>query len=172
LVDEELREILIERDDVNEIRFEDLINKCEVIDIFKYERLDKFTWLIADRLADRLETDKDKLYALLKKREKDADIIVHPGIAIFSHVIKGRNKFEIILVRSKKGIIFSDDAAPVHAFFVIVASPDQQSYFLHSLMWIVQIAEETDFEEEWINARDVHELRDIILSSWKKRKTF
>ncbi|MCK5261033.1 MAG: amino acid permease [Thermoplasmatales archaeon] len=171
LVDEELREILIERDDVTERRFEQLIKKCEVIDVFKYMRPDKFAWLIANKLADRLDTDKDKLYMLLKKREEDSNIVLHPGIAIFSHIIKGRDKFEIILVRSKKGIIVSDDIDPIHAFFVIVASPDQQSFYLHSLMWIVQIAEETDFEEEWIRAKSIEELRDIIISSWKKRKS-
>jgi amino acid transporter len=171
LVDEELREILIERDDVTEKRFEQHIKKCEVIDIFKYMRPDRFAWLIANKLADRLDTDKDKLHALLKKREKDSNIIVHPGVAIFSHIIKGRDKFEMILVRSKKGIIVSDDIDPIHAFFVIVASPDQQSFYLHSLMWIVQIAEETDFEEEWIKAKNIEELRNIIISSWKKRKS-
>ncbi len=171
LVDEELREILIERDDITEKRFEQLIKKCEVIDVFKYMRPDKFAWLIANKLADRLDTDKDKLYMLLKKREEDSNIVLHPGIAIFSHIIKGRDKFEIILVRSKKGIIVSDDIDPIHAFFVIVASPDQQSFYLHSLMWIVQIAEETDFEEEWIRAKSIEELRDIIISSWKKRKS-
>ena len=170
LVDEELREILIERDVVTEKRFEQLIKKCEILDVFKYMRPDKFAWLIANRLSGRLDIDKDKLHALLKQREKDSNIIVHPGIAIFSHIIKGRDKFEIILVRSKKGIIVSDDAGPVHAFFVIVASPDQQSFYLHSLMWIIQIAEETDFEKEWINAKDIDELRDIILKSWAKRK--
>ncbi|MCK5636374.1 MAG: PTS sugar transporter subunit IIA, partial [Thermoplasmatales archaeon] len=64
----------------------------------------------------------------------------------------------------------SDDVDPIHAFFVVVASPDQKSFYLHSLMWIIQIAEETDFEEEWIKAKDSEKLRDIILSSWKKRK--
>ncbi len=172
MVDEELREILIERDGITERRFEQLIKKCEVVDVYKYKRPDKFAWLIANKLADRLDTDKDELHTLLKEREKDSNIIVHPGIAIFSHIIKGRDKFEIILVRSKKGIIISDDANPIHAFFVIVASPDQQSFYLHSLMWIVQIAEETDFEEKWINAKDIDELRNIILSSWKKRKAF
>jgi amino acid transporter len=170
LVDEELREILIERDDVTERRFEHLIKKCEVVDVFKYMRPDKFAWLIAHKLADRLNTDKHKLYALLKKREEDSNIILHPGIAIFSHIIKGRDKFGIILVRSKKGIIISDDAAPIHAFFVVVSSSDQQSFYLHSLMWIIQIAEETDFEEEWIKAKDSKELREIILKSWRKRK--
>ena len=170
LVDEELREILIERDDITEKRFEQIIKKCEVVDVFKYMRPDKFAWLIAHRLADRLDLDEDKLHSLLKKREKDSNIVLHPGIAVFSHIIKGHDKFEILLVRSKKGIIISDDVEPIHAFFVIVASPDQQSFYLHSLMWIIQIAEETDFEKEWIKALDSEALKNIILQSWKKRR--
>jgi hypothetical protein len=38
-------------------------------------------------------------------------------------------------------------------------------------MWIVQIAEETDFEEEWLKAKDGEELRDIFLKSWENRKS-
>jgi len=170
LVDEELREILIDRDDITERRFEEIISKCEILDVQKYKRPDKIAWLVSQKLANRLDTDKEKLHSLIKKREKDSNIILHPGMAIFSHIIKGRDKFEMILVRSKKGILFSDDADPIHAFFVIVASPDQQNFYYHSLMWIVQIAEETDFEEKWINAKDIDELRNIILSSWRKRK--
>jgi len=37
-------------------------------------------------------------------------------------------------------------------------------------MWIVQIAEETDFETEWIIAKDDEELKNIILTAWKKRE--
>ncbi len=170
LLDEELRGILLDRDNVTERRFEEYIKKCEIIDVFKYERPDKFAWLIANKLAEDLKTDKDELYALLKNREKDSNIIVHPGIAIFSHIIKGRDKFEVILVRSKKGIFISDDADPIHAFFIIVASPDQNNFYLHSLMWLAQIAEEVDFEKEWINAKDTEELRDIFLKAWKRRK--
>jgi amino acid transporter len=170
LVDEELREILIERDDITERRFEEQIKKCQVMDIYKYQHPDKFEWMITNKLAKRLDIKKDKLYEQLKKREKESNIILHPGVAIFSHTIKGRNKFEIVLVRSKKGIMLSDDNTPVYAFFVILATPDQQSYYLHSLMWIVQIAEETDFEKKWINATDTDDLRDVILSLWKKRK--
>jgi amino acid transporter/mannitol/fructose-specific phosphotransferase system IIA component (Ntr-type) len=172
LVDEELREILIERDDVTEKRFEQIIKKCEVIDIYKYQLPDKFARLIAHKLAERLDTDEDNLYRFLKNREKDSNIVLHPGIAIVSHIIKGRNKFEIVLVRSKKGIFLSDDIDPIHAFIMIVATPDQQSFYLHSLMWVAQIAEETDFEKEWIDAEDSGELRDIIISSWKKRKIY
>jgi len=65
LLDEELREILIERDDVSEKRFGDILRNCEIIDVFKYERPDKFAWLVANRLAERLDIDKDKLFKMV-----------------------------------------------------------------------------------------------------------
>lgn len=170
LVDEELKEILIERDQLEEKRFENLIKKCEVLDLFKYMRPNKFAKLIAEKLTKRLDIKEDKLFKLLMKREKDSNICIHPGIAVVSHMIKGRDKFEIIIVRSKMGIFLADDIPPVHAFFIIVASPDKKSLYLHSLMWIVQIAEETDFEEEWLKAKDEEEIRNIFLKSWRKRK--
>jgi amino acid transporter len=170
LLDEELREILIERDDVTEKRFEDILSKCEIFDVFKYEKPDKFAMLIANRLAERLNIDKNKLYKLLMKKEKDSNVMVHPGIVILSNIIDGSDKFEMIIVRSKKGIMLFDNVPPVHAFFVVVSTPEQQSFYMHSLMWIVQIAEEIDFKKNWLDAKDADELRNIILSSWRKRK--
>jgi mannitol/fructose-specific phosphotransferase system IIA component (Ntr-type) len=105
-------------------------------------------------------------------KEKDSNVMIHPGIAILSNIIDGRDKFEIILVRSKNGIILSDNAPPVHAFFIVVSTSEQQSFYMHSLMWIVQITEETNFEKEWLNAKNSKELREIILSSWRKRKRY
>jgi amino acid transporter/mannitol/fructose-specific phosphotransferase system IIA component (Ntr-type) len=171
LVDEELREILIERDELEEKGFENLIKTCDVIDIYKYHPPEKFSMLIAEKLSERLNMSENKLFTLLMKREKDSNIVAHPGIAIISHMIKGRDKFEIIIVRSKKGIFLFDNVNPIHAFFVIVSSPDKKSLYLHTMMWIIQIAEETDFEKEWINAKDEDELREIFLKAWKKRKT-
>ena len=75
-------------------------------------------------------------------------------------------------MRSKKGIMISDNIDPIHAFFIIVASEDQQSYYLHSLMWIAQIAEKADFEKEWIAAKNDKQLRDIFLKAWKRREIY
>jgi len=170
LIDEELREILIERDDVTEKRFEDIIKECEVVDLEKFLHPDEFTQLVAYKLATRLNIEEARLYKLIKKKRTISNFVVHPGVAIFSHTIKGRDKFDMIIIRSKKGFIVSDDSDPIYMFFIIVASPDQQSFYLHSLMWIIQIAEEMDFEEEWMKAKDDKELKEIILSSWRKRK--
>jgi len=172
MTDEELREILIERDDITEKRFKEIINKCEIIDIDKILHPEELAHLISHKLSEKLNIDEKKLYKILRRKERDSNIIVHPGVAILSHTIKGRDKFEILLIRSKKGLIISDDVDPINAFVIIVASPDLQNFYHHSIMWFVQIADEIDFKDEWINAKDSEGIRDIILSSWKKRKTF
>ena len=143
--------------------------ECEIIDLYKYLRPDKLALMLAEKLTKRIDIDIDKLYKLLRTKEKDSNVVIHPGIAIVSHMIKGRDKFELIIVRSRMGMFLSDNVDPVRAFFVIVASPDKQSLYLHTLMWLIQIAEETDFEKEWPNAKDADELRKIIINSWKKR---
>ena len=125
---------------------------------------------MAEKLASRLDINKEKLYKIIRKRETDSSIVVRPGIAIVSHIIKGRDKFEMLLVRSRKGIIISSDADPIHAFFMIVASSDQQNFYFHSLMWVVQISEEIDFEKEWLDAHDIEELRGILLTAWDRRE--
>jgi amino acid transporter/mannitol/fructose-specific phosphotransferase system IIA component (Ntr-type) len=169
LLDEELREVLIERDNIIESRFEQNIKNCTVLDLKYFVPPEEFAEKVAEPLAKRLNMSEDELYRRLIKREKSSNIIVRPGFAVISFHIKGRNKFEIELIRTKRGARFSDEFPPVRAAFIVVSSSDEQNFYLHSLMWMVQIAETVDFEKEWINAKDSNELREIILESWRKR---
>lgn len=171
LLDEELREILIERDNIIEARFEQNIKNSVVLDLKYFVPPEEFAEKVAEPLAKRLNLSEEELYIRLMNREKDSNIIVRPGFAVISFHIKGRNKFDIEFVRTKRGARFSDDFPPVRAAFILVSSSDEENFYLHSLMWIVQIAERVDFEEEWINAKDSEELRKIILRSWRERGT-
>ena len=169
LLDEELREILIERDNITEARFERKIKDCVVLDIKKFLPPGEFSHHVASHLSKRLNMKEEDLYKKLKNREKRSNIIVRKGFAVISFHIRGHNKFEIALVRSKKGAYFIDKSPYVHAAFIIVSSNDEQNFYMHSLMWMVQIAEGIDFEKEWMDAKNKKELREIILKSWKKR---
>ncbi len=169
LVDEELREILISRDEVTEKRFLHILDNCEIVDLYKYLLPDNFMKLMAERLSKRLRIKEERIYRLLKNR-KDSNFIMHPGVAIFSHIIRGKNKFEMVVVRSRKGLMMGDSSEPIHTFFLIIASADQESFYLHSLMWIVEMAGNPDFDAKWIDAKDKKELRQVLINAWVNRE--
>ena len=169
LLDEELREILIDRDDIIQDKFEDKIEDCVVLDLNHFVAPNEFAKIVAKPLSEKLKLSEKELYKRLKSREKDSNIIVRPGFAVISFHIKGRRKFEIALVRTKRGAIFSDDEPPVHAAFIIVSTPDKQNFYLHSLMWMVEVEEELDFGTAWKKAKNNHELREVFRSAFRKR---
>ncbi len=169
LLDEELREILIDRDEITETKFEQTIKDCLVLDLTHFVPPEEFAKEVAKPLSKRLKLSEKELYNRLMKREKSSNIMVRPGFAVISFHIKGRNRFEIALVRTKKGANFSDQFSPVHAAFIIISSSDKQNFYLHSLMWMVEIEEELDFEKDWMRAKNQEELRNVFLSAFRKR---
>jgi len=69
LLDEELREIIIERDDVGEKRFEEKLNNCEVLDLKHFISPEEFSDQVSKKLAKRLKMNRNDLYEKLIKRE-------------------------------------------------------------------------------------------------------
>ncbi len=170
LIEEELREILIERDNICEERFERLIKKCPVIDLKTSLSPDEFTKIVTNSLAERLKTSREELFKLLIEREQKPQAIIHSRVVCLPLTIQGHSKFEVILVRDREGITFSYKSTPIHGAFIIVHTPDEERFWYHSLMWIIASVEKEDFDKKWLNAQNREELRNIILSSWRKRK--
>jgi len=173
LLDEELREIIVERDNIAIERFEHLIKKCPVIDLKTPLSINNFYKKIANSLAERLKIEPEKLMKLLLRQKKESEITICSGVGCLFINIRGHNKFEIMLARDRKGITFpsKSSSSPVHAMFIIVSTRDEYIFYLHSLVWIIKILEGNDFDNKWLNAKNIKELRNIILSLWRKRFT-
>jgi len=169
MTDGELRDILICRDDIDEQRFTKLLNKCPILDLYKYLAPQKLFKSVAKELESRLHLSQKQIYKLLKKRTEESNVVITPGTAIFSHYIKNRNTFEILAVRTRKGLMISKDIDPIHNCFIIVASPDQESYHMHSIMWLTKITEHPDFHKNWMMAQSIQDLRKILLDAWESQ---
>ena len=165
----ELKEILRRRDEIVEDRFDRLIKDALILDIDRSLSADEAFKKISDKLSGRLSIGSDKILELFKTREELSSTVIHPGLAIPHIIVEGKRKFDILLVRCKDGIIFPKAANPVKAMFVLIGSMDERNYHLRALMAIAQIAQEEDFEKNWLAARNIDELRDIILLSSRKR---
>ncbi|UCC11245.1 MAG: PTS sugar transporter subunit IIA, partial [candidate division WOR-3 bacterium] len=166
---EELREIVKEREEIIEDEFDRIIKDAIIIDIPEQVHFDKFIKIAAQNIKQRLGVEEKILLNLFVEREKQSCTALRPGLAIPHIVIDGEQTFDIVLVRAEQGIVFPDAPEPVHIVFILVGTRDMRNLHLRALMAIAQISQHPDFDERWMNAKKVEDLRDIILLGKRKR---
>jgi len=169
-LEEELKQIALQRDEIMPDRFDKLVENCTILDIDNSISAKELFKLTAKELVHCTGLDEEKLYELFIGREKESTTVVKPGLAIPHIVVAGTNVFEILLVRCKKGVVFSELGEPVKTAFILIGSSDERNYHLRALMTIAHIVSESDFERRWFQAKNVEQLRDIVLLSGRKRE--
>ncbi len=167
----ELRKMLRERDEIVEDRFDRLVKECEIIDTGKPTTLIDFFTIAAEKLAKRLNTDARQLLDSFIAREKDTTTAIRPGLAIPHITVDGEHKFELVVARCEAGINFTQDLPPVYAAFILAGSCDERNFHLRALSAIAQITQDVDFDKNWLRAKNIEELRDIMLLARRHRET-
>jgi len=168
-LENELRDILLQRDDIIEDRFDQLIKKCEILDVEGRKTAEEVFRTVSEILAKRLDVNEYVLFEKFLHREAEGGTVVQPGFAIPHIVVEGERKFDVLLVRAHDGIDFSGAPDPVRIMFVLAGSKDERNYHLRALMAIAQVAQEKQFEDRWLAARDTEAIRNLILLSTRKR---
>jgi len=166
----ELRGILKERDEITEDRFDKLVKECEIIDMPHPITAIDFFKIVAEKIALRLNIDKKQLLDSLIARERESTTEVRPGLAIPHITIDGEHKFKLMIARCEAGINFTEKLPPVYAVFILVGSRDERNFHLRALSAIAQITQNVDFDKEWLRAKNIEGLRDIILLSRRRRE--
>jgi len=166
---DELREIVMERDQIVEDRFDRLIKEAEIFDFKECLQAEGLFREISRLLSPQLDLDADELFQLFIEREKQSSTVIRPGLAIPHVIVPGEHQFQIVLVRCREGIAFPEIPDPVYTMFILVGSIDERNYHLRALMAIAQVVQEPEFEKKWLGARDAEALRDIVLLSGRKR---
>jgi len=168
-LEQELKKVIISRDEIIIDRFHELVEDCTVLDIKEKINWDAFLDVLAENAADEIDLEKKEIIALLKEREKDGSTVITPFVAMPHIIIPGSNKFKIVIVRCKKGIEFTDENNSVKAVFVLFGTKDERTFHLKALSAVAHIVQNPHFEKIWLNAKDKHQLRDIILLSERRR---
>ncbi|MHC4788296.1 MAG: PTS sugar transporter subunit IIA, partial [Planctomycetota bacterium] len=163
----ELSRVARERDRVLQDRFDHLIQDCTVLDLPEPVSRDELFHIIADNLSAGLPTGE--LHRLLQKREALSATVIRPGLAIPHLIVEGLQPFQALLIRSGPGVVFAEDQPPVHAVFVLAASPTERNFYLKALVAVAEIAQEADFDEKWREAGSTEALREVVLAAERRR---
>ncbi len=168
-LEDELKHIALERDEVEQDHFDAIVKKCEVLDLGESMEIDAFLKTLATRISAKTGADEARLFRKFIAREEESSTVLKPGLAIPHIVVDGENLFDMLLVRCLKGIDFPGAEAPVTAAFVLFGTRDERNFHLKALMAIAHIVEEPGFKQRWLHARNEEDLRDIVLLSKRAR---
>jgi mannitol/fructose-specific phosphotransferase system IIA component (Ntr-type) len=169
-LEEELKGIIRERDEIQKDRFDELIEKCLILDIEGKTELKDFLRITAEKLSVSLDISSETLYQLFMEREKESTTSINPDIAIPHIITEGEKHFDILLARCKEGIKFGEGIPEIKAVFVLVGTRDERNFHLRALASIAQIVSAKDFLERWMRAKNIENLRDTILLGERKRQ--
>ena len=168
-LEEELKQLALQRDQIIMDRFDELVENCTILDINEKISATDLFHKVSQALSKKLNIDANKLYELFIQRERESATVIKPGLAIPHIVVEGQKVFEILLVRCREGAIFSELQEPVKTAFVLIGSSDERNYHLKTLMSIAHIVSEPEFENRWFAAKNIEQLRDIVHLSGRKR---
>ncbi|MGE4489311.1 MAG: amino acid permease [Kiritimatiellales bacterium] len=169
-LEEELKQIIRERDEIELDRFDKLMASAPVLDIDRPLSTQELFAEIANAAAEQVGLSEEEIRTRLIEREELTSTALSPDIAIPHIVLPGEHSFEAILVRHRDGIYFSDDAPAVKAVFALMGSIDERNFHLRALAGIAQIVQEPQFIKRWLTARNQGALRDIILLGRRQRQ--
>ncbi len=167
---DELKEILMERDDIVEDRFDRIIQETPILDMEgKASRKELFK-VIATHFSKKFSQEEKLLISLLEKREEESTTVIHAGLAIPHIIIPGKKLSDILVIRAKKGINFGEDKEPVKLIFALAGTIDERNFHLQALMAIAQIVKNPDFLRKWDTLPGTEDLRALILLAERIRQ--
>lgn len=168
-LENELREVIRERDNIVADSFDKLICESAVIDIEEktgYEDVFRRVSEIAER---ELGIERGFIFGKLMEREKDYGTTISEEIAIPHIVISGEKKFKLYIVRDREGVYFDDEHQEVKTMFVLLGTLDERNFHLRALASLAQIVTDSHFTEKWCKARRCEDLKDLMLLSKRRR---
>lgn len=165
----ELKEIIFERDEIVEDRFDQVVKRAAILDFQDEMGMEEAFKVISHSLSNKLDLTKEEIHKLLIEREGESSTVIAPGLAIPHLVLPGEQKFEMLLARAKEGIVFDGNNEPVKALFVLAGTMDERNFHLRALASIAQVVQKSDFMDKWQKAGGMEELRDVILLAERQR---
>jgi mannitol/fructose-specific phosphotransferase system IIA component (Ntr-type) len=150
-------------------RFEELVKQAPVLDIKEALEAEDFFRLVSGILADKVGQGADHIYDLLVQRERDSSTVIVPGVAIPHIMIEGEGITELVVARSRAGVSFWAADSDARIIFVIVGTRDERKFHLRILSAIAQLFQDPSFEERWMDVVTSEELRQVVLSTERRR---
>jgi amino acid transporter/mannitol/fructose-specific phosphotransferase system IIA component (Ntr-type) len=162
-LNKELREILKEKGLRSCDPFVQMAQEADLLEIESGADSEQIIEKGAEILAQRSGISKDLILGALLQRNRLGETPAEAGVALPHLQLDGVKGFYMVACRSLRGIDFPMANQSIHAVFLLLSNRDNPSQHLRFLANIARLAENPKFLDQWIKAKSLKELRNLLL---------
>lgn len=175
-LEHEMRAILREKGLREEDPYEEIVARSMVID--EADASEGYLAIIraaSDKLAKRLDLDRQELFELFCNVNRSGAIPIGRGVALNHLRIEHEIHPEMVLVRIPEGITLDPDhfetlsyhgenaESKIQAVIFLVSSQLHAGQHLRTIAHIAEMVDSGHFMDRWLSAKDERELREVML---------
>ena len=169
LLEDELREIIINRDNIEQDGFDALIKDADFIDMKGPADFGHLLNIVSEKLVERTGMERDEILSRFIKRQDDFNTAISDFLAIPHIVIDGEDCMFMIMVRCREGIRFTEAENSVKAVFLLGGTKEKRTLHLKTIASIATLVDAEDFQQNWIQAKNSTEIKNLMLLSGRRR---
>ena len=170
-LDRELREMLKEKGLREDDPFDEIVARCGVIDLDEPVSFDELTARASELLAAQTGTEAETIASEILQGTRVGATPVTLGVALPHVRLRGLGHAEMVLVRSRPGVVIAPDLpdqseAPdqrAHAVFYLASPREDPAQHLRILAQLAGRVEEESFNAQWLRAKSDHDLKEVVL---------
>ncbi len=162
ILEDELREIIIDREGIEQDFFDDLIKEAEITDMEGPETIENVIRNSVVIISREVDMDPDELSSRFLTRRKESNICISDFAAVHHIVLEGEGKMFLKIIRSKNGIRFTDRKDEIKALFLVGGTREKRKPQFEALDCIASVIEQKEFKEKWLTAENHVELKNLL----------
>lgn len=171
-LERELHDILREKGVRDEDPFSEVVTRATVVDLKGEATLMEVIMEATNLLTHKYPMlDADQMAADFIRSISPNYTIVPQGAVMPNLRLTNVNHTEIVMVRSKPGVMVNNDnntlteKVRIHAFFFVISPQDNTGQHLRIIAQLINHIETDDFAHAWAIAADEQEMKEILLHS-------
>ena len=169
VLEDELREVIIHRDEIEQDNFDELIKQSSFIDRDEPGTFEDLLAQAAPGIAEETGMKEEELIRRYRKRQEESNMAVSGFLAIPHIVIDGEDRMFLRIIRCREGVDFGKDREKVKAIFLFGGTEDRQLLHLKTLASMASLVSLEDFQEKWMTLPGGTELKNLMLLNSRKR---
>ena len=168
-LEDDLREIIIDRDHIEQDIFDKLLKKAPILDITGPADFKTMAGDISVEMSETLDVSPEEIKSKLMLWKSQASDTVNDFLAIPHICTGGSGKMFLYVVRAKDGIYVNETCRTVKAMFILACSQDMRIHHLKMIAAVASLSEQHSFKKQWIEAENITNLRNYLILNERKR---